>query len=92
MTKGIPEFGHIDEHAVADSNRPSLVVEWMDGRRLWYPLANASWARSEDGGGHNRVLVIKYPGPDGQQDYRIEIPFEVLRGWTVYPRRTESNG
>ena len=74
-------------HMTAAENRPAIVVEWLDGSSAFYTLLVGSAVEDTDG----RKLVIKRKDtdedghPTGAQHHRTVIPFEVLRGWTVYP-------
>jgi hypothetical protein len=70
------------------ANRPSIVVEWLDGGSAFYSLAQGSAHEDET----RRLLIIKRKDTEedgtetGDQHHRTVIPFEVLRGWEVYPR------
>lgn len=78
-------------HALARQRRPALVVEWRDGATTWYPLRHAIGFEDND----TRRLVVKVKELDaeeretGAQDYRVVIPYEVVRKWHVYPRLDE---
>jgi hypothetical protein len=70
------------------ANRPAIVVEWLDGGSAFYTLHQGSAHEDET----RRLLIIKRKDTEengtetGDQHHRTVIPFEVLRGWTVYPR------
>jgi hypothetical protein len=68
----------------AAANRPAIVVEWLDGGSAFYSLVNGSCHEDET----RRLLIIKRKSEEvpGTQHHRTVIPFEVLRGWEVYPR------